>query len=122
MPKKDTAPEEAFTESEPKESKDIEAESEDLEESLGDEMEEAPVKEKKSKKKKVSKKRAKLSVLQAAVLETVRERPQRPRAIQTIIFSAGGVDIPRNEIIRSLNELREKRLVEKVTSKAWQAT
>ena len=121
MPKKDTVPEETSNESEPEESKDVEAEPEDLEESLDNEMEEAPVKEKKSKKK-VPKKRAKLSVLQAAVLETVRERPQRPHAIQTIILSAGGVDIPRNDIIRSLNELREKGLVEKVTAKAWQAT
>jgi hypothetical protein len=85
-------------------------------------VEEAPVKKKKPKRKKGAKKRAKLSVLQAAVLETVRERPHRPRAIQTIIYSAGGVDIPRNEIIRSLNELRDKGLVEKVTAKAWQAT
>lgn len=121
MSKKDTAPEETPTEPEPEESKDVTTEPEAVEEPL-DEREEAPAKEKKPKKRRVSKKRAKLSVLQAAVLETVRERPQRPRAIQTIIFSAGGVDVPRNEIIRSLNELREKGLVEKVTAKAWQAT
>ena len=121
MSKKDAAPEETSSEPEPKKAKDVAAEVEDLEEPL-EEMEEAPVKEKKPKRKKGAKKRAKLSALQAAVLETVRERSQRPRAIQTIIFSAGGVDIPRNEIIRSLNELREKGLVEKVTAKAWQAT
>jgi hypothetical protein len=121
MSKKDASPEEKPTEPEPEEPKDVAPKPEEVEEPL-DEMEEAPVKEKKSKKKKVSKKRAKLSVLQAAVFETIRERAQRPRAIQTIIFSAGGVDIPRNEIIRSLNELRKKGLVEKVTAKAWQAT
>lgn len=71
--------------------------------------------------KKDSKKRGKLTVLQAAVLETIRERPQRPRAIQTIIRGTGGVDVPRNEIIRSLNELREKGLVAKISTKAWQA-
>lgn len=84
------------------------------------EAEEEPIEEE-PKPKKASKKRAKLSVLQAAVLETIRERPQRPRAIQTIIRGTGGVDIPRNEIIRSLNELRQKGLVDKVTTKAWQA-
>ncbi|MFW9984592.1 MAG: hypothetical protein ACFFCB_07680, partial [Candidatus Odinarchaeota archaeon] len=77
--------------------------------------------EEKPKGKPTKKSRAKLTVLQAAVFETIRERPQRPRAIQTIIRSAGGVDIPRNEIIRSLNELRDKGLVDKVTTKAWQA-
>ncbi|MFW9986441.1 MAG: hypothetical protein ACFFDJ_07760 [Candidatus Odinarchaeota archaeon] len=86
-----------------------------------DDIDEEPIKEKKTKPKKTSKQRAKLTVLQAAVLETVRERPQRPRAIQTIIYSAGGVEIPRNEIIRSLNELRTKGLVDKVSAKAWQA-
>ncbi len=73
------------------------------------------------KGKKDSKKRGKLTVLQAAVLETIRERPQRPRAIQTIIRGTGGVDVPRNEIIRSLNELRDKGLVAKISTKAWQA-
>jgi len=82
MPKKDAAPEK--TSPKPKKSKDVTVEPKDSEEPL-DEIKEAPVKEKKSKKK-VSKKRAKLSVLQAAVLETIRERPQRPGAIQTIIF------------------------------------
>jgi hypothetical protein len=82
---------------------------------------EESAKKKKAKGKKVSKERTKLSVLQAAVLETIRDRPQRPRAIQTIIRGAGGVEVPRNEILRSLNELREKGLVDKVTTKAWQA-
>jgi outer membrane biosynthesis protein TonB len=118
MSKKDPAPEETSTE--PEKPTKEEAKPEDIEEPL-DEMEEPPVEEKKPKRKKATKKRAKLSVLQAAVLETIRERPQRPRAIQTIISSAGGVDIPRNEIIRSLNELRDKGLVEKITAKAWQA-
>ncbi len=77
--------------------------------------------EEEPKGKTTKKARAKLTVLQAAVFETIRERPQRPQAIQTIIRSAGGVDIPRNEIIRSLNELRDKGLVDKVTAKAWQA-
>jgi hypothetical protein len=86
-----------------------------------DEVEEEPIEEEKPSQTKSSKKRAKLSVLQAAVYESIRERPQRPRAIQTIIRGTGGVDIPRNEIIRSLNELREKGLVDKVTTKAWQA-
>ncbi|MFW9830917.1 MAG: hypothetical protein ACFFD8_04005 [Candidatus Thorarchaeota archaeon] len=90
---------------------------EEIEEDLDDE----PVVEEKSKKKKDSKKRAKLTVLQAAVLETIRERPQRPRAIQTIIRGTGGVEVPRNEIIRSLNELKNKGFVEKVSAKAWQA-
>jgi hypothetical protein len=72
-------------------------------------------------KEKVKRDRLHLSVLQAAVLETIRERPQRPRAIQTIIRGAGGVDIPRNEVVRSLNELKEKGLVEKATAKAWRA-
>lgn len=85
-----------------------------------DEEDQEPIEEEKSKKK-GAKKRAKLSVLQAAVLETIRDRPQRPRAIQTIIRGTGGVDVPRNEIIRSLNELRAKGLVDKVTTKAWQA-
>lgn len=93
--------------------------SEPIEEVL-DEEDQEPLEEEKPKKK-GSKKRAKLSVLQAAVLETIRERPQRPRAIQTIIRGTGGVDVPRNEIIRSLNELQAKGLVEKVTTKAWQA-
>ena len=85
------------------------------------EAEDEPIEEDEPKAKKRSKTRAKLSVLQAAVLETIRERPQRPRAIQTIIRGTGGVDIPRNEIVRSLNELRDKGLVDKVTTKAWQA-
>ena len=50
-----------------------------------------------------------------------RKDHDQPVAIQTIIRGAGGVDIPRNEIIRSLNELRDKGLVDKVTAKAWQA-
>lgn len=84
------------------------------------EEEKPPTKEKQKRKEK-TKRRAKLTVLQAAVLETIRERPQRPQAIQTIIRGVGGVDVPRNEIIRSLNELKQKGLVDKVTSKAWQA-
>ena len=82
-------------------------------------VEEKPPEKEKPKRK--VKKRLKLTVLQAAVLETIRERPQRPRAIQTIIRGVGGVDVPRNDIIRSLTELKEKGLVEKVTTKAWQA-
>ncbi|MFX0169015.1 MAG: hypothetical protein ACFE89_06580 [Candidatus Hodarchaeota archaeon] len=121
MSKKEKVPEETSQEPEPEEPTEMEPVPGDLEEEA-DEAEKASVKEKKSKRKRAPKKRTKLSVLQAAVLETIRERPQRPRAIQTIIFSAGGVDIPRNEVIRSLNELREKGLVEKVTAKAWQAT
>ncbi len=89
------------------------------------EVQEEPVVEevspkKKKRKEKAPRKRLKLTVLQAAILETIRERPQRPRAIQTIIQGVGGVEIPRNEIIRSLNELREKGLVEKISTKAWQ--
>jgi hypothetical protein len=85
-------------------------------------QEEAPPAEETAKEKEKTKRdRLRLSVLQAAVLETIRERPQRPRAIQTIIRGAGGVDIPRNEVIRSLNELKEKGLVEKTTTKAWRA-
>jgi hypothetical protein len=85
-------------------------------------QEETPLPEEAPKEKEKTKRdRAHLSVLQAAVLETIRERPQRPRAIQTIIRGAGGVDIPRNEVIRSLNELKEKGLVEKTTAKAWRA-
>jgi 3-oxoacyl-ACP reductase-like protein len=80
-----------------------------------------PVEEMAKEKEKTKRDRLRLSVLQAAVLETIRERPQRPRAIQTIIRGAGGVDIPRNEVIRSLNELKEKGLVEKTTAKAWRA-
>jgi hypothetical protein len=81
-----------------------------------------PPKEKvKRKESKPAQRRTRLTVLQAAVLETIRERAQRPRAIRTIIRGVGGVDIPQNEIIRSLNELKEKGLVDKVTSKAWQA-
>jgi hypothetical protein len=94
---------------------------EDEVEAIKEEIEEEPVEKEKPKGKKESKKRAKLSVLQAAVLETIREQPQRPRAIQTIIRGTGGISIPRNDIIRSLNELRKKGLVDKVTTKAWQA-
>ncbi len=82
----------------------------------------APAKEKPKRKEQASSRgRTRLTVLQAAVLETIRERAQRPRAIRTIISGVGGVDIPQNEIIRSLNELKEKGLVDKVTTKAWQA-
>lgn len=112
---KDEAPEEA----EPQESIEEEPVVEVTEEVVTD-VDEEP-EEEKPKGKPTKKSRAKLTVLQAAVFETIRERPQRPRAIQTIIRSAGGVDIPRNEIIRSLNELRDKGLVDKVTAKAWQA-
>ena len=88
----------------------------------GKAQEEAPpVEEVAKEKEKTKRDRLRLSVLQAAVLETIRERPQRPRAIQTIIRGTGGVDIPRNEVIRSLNELKEKGLVEKTTAKAWRA-
>lgn len=83
--------------------------------------EEKPSDKGKQKRKEKPKTRAKLTVLQAAVLETIRERPQRAQAIQTIIRGVGGVEIPRNEIIRSLNELKGKGLVEKVSAKAWQA-
>ncbi len=86
--------------------------------------EEAPpaAKEKpKRKEEKPSKGRTRLTVLQAAVLETIRERAQRPGAIRTIIRGVGGVDVPQNEIVRSLNELKEKGLADKVTAKAWQA-
>ena len=113
---KDEAPEEV----EPQGSEKEEPIVEDPEEAVND-VEEEPEEEEKPKRKTTKKTRAKLTVLQAAVLETIRERPQRPRAIQTIIRSVGGVDIPRNEIIRSLNELRGKGLVDKVTAKAWQA-
>jgi hypothetical protein len=113
---KDEAPEEA----EPQESIEEEPVVEVPEEVVTD-VDEEPEEEEKPKRKTTKKTRAKLTVLQAAVFETIRERPQRPRAIQTIIRSAGGVDIPRNEIIRSLNELRDKGLVDKVTAKAWQA-
>jgi len=112
---KDEAPEEA----EPQESIEEEPVVEVPEEVVTD-VDEEP-EEEKPKRKTTKKTRAKLTVLQAAIFETIRERPQRPRAIQTIIRSAGGVDIPRNEIIRSLNELRDKGLVDKVTAKAWQA-
>jgi hypothetical protein len=115
MSEKEEAPEQP----EAKEPEKETAPSEPMEEVL-DEEDEEPLEEEEPKKK-GSKKRAKLSVLQAAVLETIRERPQRPRAIQTIIRGTGGVDVPRNEIIRSLNELRAKGLVDKVTTKAWQA-
>jgi hypothetical protein len=108
-------PEESATE-EPEEEPDVKELEQDK-----DDLDEELIEKKKTKRKKPSKKREKLTVLQAAVLETVRERPQRPRAIQTIIHSAGGVEIPRNEIIRSLNELRDKGLVDKVSAKAWQA-
>ena len=68
----------------------------------------APAKEKtKRREQKSSRGRTRLTVLQAAVLETIRERAQRPRAIRTIIRGVGGVDIPQNEIVRSLNELKE---------------
>lgn len=88
----------------------------------GKAQEEAPpVEEMAKEKEKTKRDRLRLSVLQAAVLETIRERAQRPRAIQTIIRGAGGVDIPRNEVVRSLNELKEKGLVEKTTAKAWRA-
>jgi hypothetical protein len=116
--KKESSSEETPKDSKPEEEAvPIEAPKEKVEE----EIKEEPVEKEKPKGKKVSKKRAKLSVLQAAVLETIREQPQRPRAIQTIIRGTGGIDIPRNEIIRSLNELREKGLIDKVTTKAWQA-
>ena len=111
---KEPVPEEPKSEAPPASTAD--EEDEELED-----FEDEPVEDTKSKRKKSSKKRAKLTVLQAAVLETIRERPQRPRAIQTIIRGTGGVDIPRTEIIRSLNELRNKGLVDKVTTKAWQA-
>jgi hypothetical protein len=116
----DEAPEVEVPEDEPQESKKEEPVVEAPEEVV-DDIEEEPEEEEKPKRKATKKTRAKLTVLQAAVFETIRERPQRPRAIQTIIRSAGGVDIPRNEIIRSLNELRNKGLVDKVTAKAWQA-
>ena len=98
-------------------------EPEDTEPSSG-EIEETPSpppKEKAKRKEQKPSKRTRLTVLQAAVLETIRERAQRPRAIRTIIRGVGGVDVPQNEIIRSLNELKEMGLVDKVTSKAWQA-
>ena len=81
----------------------------------------APKEKPKPKEKKPSKTRKRLTVLQAAVLETIRDRPQRPRAIQTIIRGVGGVEIPRNDIVRSLNELKKKGLVDKISGKAWQA-
>lgn len=114
--KKKTKLEEASEES----TSEVEDTNNQLSDEEEDEIEESAKKEK-AKGKKVSKERTKLSVLQAAVLETIRDRPQRPRAIQTIIRGAGGVEVPRNEILRSLNELREKGLVDKVTTKAWQA-
>ncbi|MFW9934313.1 MAG: hypothetical protein ACFFDU_02110 [Candidatus Thorarchaeota archaeon] len=116
MSKKKTKLEEASEES----TSEVEDTNNQLSDEEEDEIEESAKKEK-AKGKKVSKERTKLSVLQAAVLETIRDRPQRPRAIQTIIRGAGGVEVPRNEILRSLNELREKGLVDKVTTKAWQA-
>ena len=112
--KKETPSEETPTDPKPEEP-------EEKVEAVKEEIEEEPAEKEKPKGKKESKSRAKLSVLQAAVLETIREQPQRPRAIQTIIRGTGGIDIPRNEIIRSLNELLEKGLVDKVTTKAWQA-
>lgn len=117
--KKETSSDETPTELKPEEP-EKEAGPTEAPEEVEEDIEEEPV-EKKPKGKKESKKRAKLSVLQAAVLETIREQPQRPRAIQTIIRGTGGIEIPRNEIIRSLNELRGKGLVDKVTTKAWQA-
>jgi len=88
----------------------------------GEAEEAAPsIEEPAKEKEKAKRDRLHLSVLQAAVLETIRDRPQRPRAIQTIIRGAGGVEIPRNEVVRSLNELKEKGLVEKTTAKAWRA-
>ncbi len=124
MSKKGTSSEETPKDSKPEESEKeappIDVPEEEIE-AIKEEIKEEPVEKEKPKGKKESKKRAKLSVLQAAVLETIREQPQRPRAIQTIIRGTGGIDIPRNEIIRSLNELRQKGLVDKVTTKAWQA-
>ncbi|MFX0079677.1 MAG: hypothetical protein ACFE8O_10605 [Candidatus Hermodarchaeota archaeon] len=119
-PEKKVSKDEAPEETEPQESIEEELVVEVPEEVVND-VDEEPEEEEEPKRKTTKKTRAKLTVLQAAVLETIRERPQRPRAIQTIIRSAGGVDIPRNEIIRSLNELRDKGLVDKVTAKAWQA-
>jgi len=83
--------------------------------------EEEALPEEKPEKKEKRRPRVRLTALQAAVLEAIRERAQRPRAIQHIIQSAGGVLIPRNDIIRCLNELKRKGLVEKVTKKAWKA-
>ena len=122
--KKETPSEETPTDPEPEEPEKEATTpdtSEEKVEAVKKEIKEEPAKKEKPKGKKESKTRAKLSVLQAAVLETIREQPQRPRAIQTIIRGTGGIDIPRNEIIRSLNELLEKGLVDKVTTKAWQA-
>lgn len=122
---KKKAPEEKETKGEvPEEVEPQESEEEpvvEAPEEVADAVDEEPEEEEEPKRKTTKKTRAKLTVLQAAVFETIRERPQRPRAIQTIIRSAGGVDIPRNEIIRSLNELRDKGLIDKVTTKAWQA-
>ncbi len=122
MTKKKVPEDEAPEEAEPQESEKEEPVVEAPEELVNDiDEEDEEDEEEKPKGKQIKKTRAKLTVLQAAVFETIRERPQRPRAIQTIISSAGGVEIPRNEIIRSLNELRDKGLVDKVTTKAWQA-
>ncbi|MFX1318668.1 MAG: hypothetical protein ACFE9D_02935 [Promethearchaeota archaeon] len=123
MSEKEETPEEVPAEAVPEEpeSEAAPASTPDKEDEELEDFEDEPVEDTKSKGKKSSKKRAKLTVLQAAVLETIRERPQRPRAIQTIIQGTGGVDVPRNEIIRSLNELRDKGLADKVTTKAWQA-
>jgi len=84
-------------------------------------LEEEPKVAKREKEKRRRRTRPRLTALQAAVLETIRERAQRPRAIQHIIQSAGGALIPRNDIIRCLNQLKRKGLVEKVTKKAWKA-
>jgi hypothetical protein len=125
MSKKKAPKEKATEEAVPEKTITEEIEKEEPVVEVPEEVEEAddeePEEEEKPKRKKPSKSRAKLTVLQAAVIETIRERPQRPRAIQTIIRSAGGIDIPRNEIIRSLTELRQKGLVDKVSAKAWQA-
>jgi hypothetical protein len=104
---------------EPKVKEDVDTVSTDVREEPV--VDEKPPKKRKKQKEKTPRKRVKLTVLQAAVLETIRERPQRPQAIQTIIRGVGGIEIPRNEIIRSLNELRKKGLVEKISTKAWQA-
>ncbi len=59
-----------------------------------------------------------VSELDKAILSAILEDSHRPSAITSIV-NARGVSCTQNEVVKALNGLEEKDLVERFTSKTW---
>ncbi|TFG12465.1 Lrp/AsnC family transcriptional regulator [Candidatus Thorarchaeota archaeon] len=61
-----------------------------------------------------------ISEIDKAILSAILEDSHRPSAITSIV-NGRGVNCTQNEVVKALNELEDKGLVERYTSKTWLA-